>query len=212
MKRMKIGEIAEVRTQAGLAYTHYCLRHSAKPVMGDLHRVLPGLYKSRPGDLVALAYEPHRFVTFCPLSQGFAGKTVQVIGYAEPTKEQSTMPTFRQLQLLCDDRRPRWSLWNGQEDVVVAELTKEQRGFPRGPSTVNVLALIDSILFHNGVITPERKEFLDKRREVLAPMAAAFAKDGDFQSAANLYIELLDTDPKNKSLLQALKAATQGRT
>jgi len=211
MKRMKIGEIAEIKTPAGLAYAHYVLRHSAKPVMGDLHRILPGLYKSRPGDLVALAYEPHLFVTFCPLTQGFEDNSVQVVGYAEPTKDQSTMPTFRQLQLLCDDRRPRWSLWNGQEDAVVAELTKEQRGFPRGPSTVNVLALIDSILFHNGVITPERKEFLDQRRETLKPMADRFAKDGDFQSAANLYIELLDTDPKNKSLLNALTAATQGR-
>jgi len=207
MKGARVGEFVEIKTQGGLAYAHYVLRHGHKPAWGDLVHVLPGLHRTRPDDLVERAYAPHLFVTFFPVAQAARENFVEVVGFAEPTKAQATLPTFRQLQLLCEDSRPRWSLWDGRRHWLVDALTAEQRQFPRGPSVGNLPALVDEILFRNGVITPDRREWLDKKRETLEPMASAYTENGDYPSAANLYIELLDTAPGDKALQQALAAA-----
>jgi hypothetical protein len=46
-KKIKIGDIAEIKTAAGLAYVQYT--HDSED-MGQIVRVLPGLYASRPTD------------------------------------------------------------------------------------------------------------------------------------------------------------------
>jgi len=208
-RRLQVGEIVEITTPQGRAYAHYVLRHKSKPAWGDLVRVLPGLYQTRPSNLVELTYEPSTLVRFFPVTRAAKDKVVQVVGFAEPTKGQEKMPTFRQLQLLCDDRRPRWNLWDGAGDRIVDTLTAMQRKFPRGPSACNLPALIEDILLCNGIVTPEKREWLNARLQTFKPLAAAFAEKGDFQSAANLYVELLDTHPSDRVLQEALTRASK---
>lgn len=205
--KLQIGELIEIVTPNGLAYAQYLLRHRAKPAWGDLIRVLSGLFERRPDHLVELAYQPHVHISFFPASRAVKDGLVRVVGYAEPTPEQSTLPTFRQLQLLGDDGRPHWSLWNGEQHELVGLLTPAQRQLPRGPSLANLAALIEDILFHNGIMTPEKRDWLVQRRRVLEPMAAAFARSGDHRSAANLYMELLDTHRDDARLKSALTGA-----
>ncbi|BDA78463.1 hypothetical protein LPTSP3_g13930 [Leptospira kobayashii] len=48
MAKIKIGDIFEINTSKGNAYLHYIYQDKS---VGDLIRVLPGLYSDRPSNL-----------------------------------------------------------------------------------------------------------------------------------------------------------------
>ena len=50
-QRPKIGDVIEIATPKGFAYAQFTHDH---PMRGEVLRILPGLYASRPADLAAL--------------------------------------------------------------------------------------------------------------------------------------------------------------
>lgn len=75
-KKLKIGDVAEIKTPAGLAYAQYT--HDGKG-LGELVRVLPGLHSSRP-NLDLLVQERELYFTFYTLRYAVRGGQVEVLG------------------------------------------------------------------------------------------------------------------------------------
>jgi hypothetical protein len=71
----KIGDVAEIRTDQGLAYVHYTHHHEG---MGALVRVLPGLYPYRP-NLEALVLERELYFVFYTLEYAIRKKQSEIV-------------------------------------------------------------------------------------------------------------------------------------
>ena len=78
MSKIKIGDIFEINTSKGKAYLHYIFKDE---VIGELIRVLPGLYSERPASLDNLAKSKEKFMIFFPLSAANKRKIVENVGY-----------------------------------------------------------------------------------------------------------------------------------
>lgn len=78
MARIKIGDIFEINTPKGKAYLHYVYKDKA---IGDLIRILPGLYPNRPASFEKLAGSKERYMVFFPLSVASKHKIVEQVGH-----------------------------------------------------------------------------------------------------------------------------------
>jgi hypothetical protein len=78
MAKIKIGDIFEIKTPIGSAYLHYI--HKDKTI-GDLIRVLPGLFTERPDDFDAIASAKERYMIFFPLSAANNRKLLERVGF-----------------------------------------------------------------------------------------------------------------------------------
>lgn len=123
-KRPRIGDIIEIPTPRGYAYAQYT--HKV-PSYGELLRILPGLYESRPADVASLSRMRERFHVFFPLGIATARGIVSIAGTAEIPEQARAFPTFRMAG--GQDRSGRirnWWLWDGREQRYVGQLTPEQ--------------------------------------------------------------------------------------
>lgn len=75
-KRARIGDIAEINTPKGLAYVQYT--HDGGD-MGELVRVLPGLYPVRPANLVELAQEKELYFIFYTLNYALRDGDTEIV-------------------------------------------------------------------------------------------------------------------------------------
>ena len=75
--RLKLGDIFEINTQRGKAYMHYVYKD---PTIGDLVRVLPGLYDERPANFEELAGSKERYMIYFPLPAANKQKIVEKVG------------------------------------------------------------------------------------------------------------------------------------
>ena len=78
-RRPRIGDVLEIATPQGFAYAQFTHDH---PMEGELLRILPGLYATRPADLAALVQQPERYVTFYALRAILSDDEVTVVGGA----------------------------------------------------------------------------------------------------------------------------------
>src|SRR5579862_8267381 len=83
-RKAKIGDICEIKTPEGLAYVQYTHDH---PSMGQLVRVLPGLFSDRP-ELKKLALKKELYFTFYPLNYVLRDGQTEVVGN-EPVPESA---------------------------------------------------------------------------------------------------------------------------
>lgn len=126
-KRPRIGDVIEIATVNGAAFAQYIHRHRE---FGDMVRVL-GIADSESGpDEVAV--RPTQFVTFFPLGAACRRGTARILGPASIPESLRQFPSFRQaLRLDPRSKEPcRWLLWSGGEELIVAELTADQRSWP----------------------------------------------------------------------------------
>ncbi|TCI94781.1 hypothetical protein [Tenacibaculum sp. M341] len=77
MRRVKLGDVFEIKTSKGSAYIHYVYKDNH---LGQLIRVLPDLYSYLPDDLDKLVSGSHRFVVFFPLSAANKKQQVKFVG------------------------------------------------------------------------------------------------------------------------------------
>lgn len=79
-KKAKIGDICEIATPAGLAYVQYT--HDGRG-MGQLVRVLPGLFSTRPTDFAELSQQKERYFAFYTLSYALRDHQVEVVSHRQ---------------------------------------------------------------------------------------------------------------------------------
>jgi len=159
----RIGDIFEVQTPAGLAYVQFTHEIGS---MGQLIRVLPGLYRSRPENFGALARQKEMYFTFYPLRYAIHDKQVENVSHQDVPEWAKPYPMMRlhwgseaggrKVSWKIADASVRWTLEAHQRIPVVTELTPEQKQFS-----------VHSIWTYAGLVkrlaqgwTPEREEEL----------------------------------------------------
>ena len=169
-RKLRIGDICEIRTPAGLAYVQFThdMRES-----GELVRVLPGLHELRLNDFAALAKREELYFMFYTLRYALPAKQVEIVSqqpvpdWARPYPmmrlDWGTDRTGRRTWKIAD-ASTRWTIAEHQRIPVVTELTPEQKKL----STF-------SICPHPFVVkrlaqgwTPERDEELERIAEAEA--------------------------------------------
>jgi len=113
-KKLRIGDVCEIRTPAGLAYVQYTHEH---PHMGQLVRVLPGLYKSRP-DLEHLTQTDELYFVFYPVEYSVRDHEAEVVGN-EPVPERA-----RPFPMMRRQARDGWLIGSGLRQSTVDEIRK----------------------------------------------------------------------------------------
>jgi hypothetical protein len=133
-KRLTIGNIFEIDTPAGLAYAQYT--HDAGH-LGQLVRVLPGTYSSRP-DLASLAKQRELYFVFYTLEYALRAKQIEVISNHVIPDWAKEPPLMRKAGGLTDSegRTLNWTigpalslstLGDLQQALKVRGLTPEQK-------------------------------------------------------------------------------------
>jgi hypothetical protein len=129
MTKMRIGDIVEIRTEAGYAYAQYT--HSTDD--GQLLRVFAGLHEHPVGQHAErFVSGPVQFMTFFPLQYALKAGVVTVVGTAEVPAEARKFPLFRMpgLRDPASHRVLDWWLFDGQREWKIGALTKDQRALP----------------------------------------------------------------------------------
>jgi hypothetical protein len=124
-KRVRPGDILEVRTPRGLAYVHYTGRH---PEYGDAIRVLPGFFATRPADFMALVTRADAYFTFYPAGAAVAQGLVDIAA-EHPVAQGQVFPAVyrREGASNRDGRVLAWLICEGTKETLVRELSEEQR-------------------------------------------------------------------------------------
>ncbi len=78
MKKIKEGDIFEIKTSRGRAYLHYIYLDTTGI---ELIRILPGRYEDRPVNFDTLATKPEKYMVSFPLAAANRRKIVEKVGY-----------------------------------------------------------------------------------------------------------------------------------
>lgn len=127
-RRLQFGDVIEIHTPKGLAYAQYTHRHDKPPKYGEMIRVLPGLFKKRPGSFASLVTKTERFNTFVPLGAMVRRKIVEIVANEVIPERCKAFPVFR-----SGNPHPKtgkidvWWLWDGERSWEVGQLTDEMK-------------------------------------------------------------------------------------
>ena len=111
----RIGDVVEIATPQGFAYAQFT---DHIPLHGELLRILPGLYATRPTDLAALVQQRERYVTFSMLRGLLRHDLATVVGHFPIPARNRPIPLFR--AIAGPGRHPVtgkincWWLWDEQ--------------------------------------------------------------------------------------------------
>jgi hypothetical protein len=124
MIKIKIGDIFEINTPKGKAYLHYIYKDRT---MGDLVRVLPGLYSERPNTFDKLASLKERYMIFFPVSVANKQKIIERIG-SYPA-DSFRKPPYMRTEHIVKGKFLGWHIidtetWQRQ---LIENLTPEQK-------------------------------------------------------------------------------------
>lgn len=128
------GDVFEIKTPVGLGffqYTHQCAG------MGELVRVLPGLYKSRPEHLSGLVHQQELYYVHVTLEAACQECIVCKVGHEKLPKSATSFPIMRKPGMPnAEGTVPVWFIGNGAKMSTlddmrqlkkVAVLTADQR-------------------------------------------------------------------------------------
>lgn len=76
MRRIKVGDIFEINTTKGRGYLQYVYGH---PTIGELIRILPGLYEAAHPDFISLAASKELYFVHFPLKAAYRRSIVKLI-------------------------------------------------------------------------------------------------------------------------------------
>jgi hypothetical protein len=178
-EKVKIGDIAEIETPAGLGYVQYT--HDGGD-MGQLVRVLPGLYPTRPDDFVELAKHKELYFIFYPLKHALRAGQTQIVSSQPVPDWARPVPRMRHpAGRASDGRTSNWRILDARASLtvpflrqtpVVGELTPDQRKLS-----------IHRLCPHSAMVkelargwTPERAEELEEQDRTQAQARRASQK------------------------------------
>ena len=124
MVRIKLGDIFEIKTSKGNAYLHYIYKDKT---IGDLIRVLPGLFTERPVIFDKLVTSKERYMLFFPLSAANKKRIVEQVGYYPADSFEK--PRYMRTEHIVKGEFLGWHIidtetWQRQ---LVKTLTQEQK-------------------------------------------------------------------------------------
>lgn len=124
MVKIKIGDIFEINTPKGKAYLHYVYKDKT---IGDLIRVLPGLFLERPTNFEMLVGLKECYMIYFPLTFAYKQKIVDLVGNV--SINNFTKPKFMRTEHIINGQFLGWHIidtdtWQRQ---LVTVLTSEQK-------------------------------------------------------------------------------------
>lgn len=128
-KRPDLGDVVEISTPKGFAYAQF-IHDDAR--FGEMIRVLPGTFKTRPADLANLVAGPEKFIVFYAIRAAIRQRLVERVG-PEPIPDR-----LRQVPPVLvagatgryDYTRTSFSVWDGERETHLRELRREHRTLP----------------------------------------------------------------------------------
>jgi hypothetical protein len=124
MAKINLGDIFEIKTSKGYAYIHNLYKDES---MGNLVRVLSGLYSERPVSFDVLANQAEEFMVFFPLLFAERKKIVECVG--NYSVDRFKKPKFMRAEYSVKEKFLGWHIidvetWKRQ---LVNVLTPEQK-------------------------------------------------------------------------------------
>jgi hypothetical protein len=132
-RKLKFGDIVEIKTSKGLAYAMYTHRHTKHPKYGAVIQLFDRNYDTRPPDLTDVVRAPIRFATFFPLQAAVNQELVEVVGNLPVPESLESFPVFRSANIDPSTKQVRdWWLRDLETEKTwrVTALTPEQRKLP----------------------------------------------------------------------------------
>jgi len=133
-KKVRIGDIVEISTPAGLGYVQYT---HAGGDDGELVRVLPGLYGNRPSDFAALARQKELYFVFYIMNYSIRAGWAEIVSNQPVPEWARAYPMMRHAASFDDLWKvSRWRIISAANRLtldelvrtpVLAELTPAQR-------------------------------------------------------------------------------------
>lgn len=130
MNDLSPGDVVEISTAKGNFYVQVTHDHQSYP---QVVRALPGVYKKRPDDLMAMVQTAEsRFVAMIPLTGALKklGVPFEVVARADVPAELRNFPTFRMPIRDKAGQIVYWWFWDGHGLTFDVELDAEQSKFP----------------------------------------------------------------------------------
>lgn len=126
MKKIKIGDVFEISTPKGYAYLHYIKKDKT---IGELVRVLPGLYSEEPTDIKKTVGSDELFYIFFPLSFAYKKGIVRLVNNCEASNYD--VPKYMRTEHNVRGEFLGWHIVNTQtwERTLVKTLNAEQIKF-----------------------------------------------------------------------------------
>jgi hypothetical protein len=125
--RARFGDVIEVPTPRGLAYLQYGSRHLK---YGDVIRILPGLFATRPTNLEELVKEAG-FFAFYPLALAVTRGLVDVVGNMPIPAGYDRPKNLRYAGVRSNDGRVlTWLITNDDGNYLREKLSPEEKHLP----------------------------------------------------------------------------------
>jgi hypothetical protein len=122
MKKAKIGDILEIKTPAGLAYVQYT--HNGGD-MGELVRVLPGLYANRPSDFESLARQKELYFIFYTLNYALRAGQIEIVSHQPVPAWAKSYPMMRhEASTDPSGKALRWRFVPSSSPLTIEELQR----------------------------------------------------------------------------------------
>jgi hypothetical protein len=178
-----IGDIYEIKTPSGLAYIQYTHDHQA---MGKLVRILPGLFRSRPLDFVALAKQKELYFVFYTLKHAIRKQLVEKVSH-QPVPEWAVPFPLMKWPANYDrsGKTIAWKIFKASDDLtiemhqhtpIIRTLSPEQKKLSRyalWPHPAMVIEIArgwtpeceEEFRIRDMLAAADRKNYIDKKDE-----------------------------------------------
>jgi hypothetical protein len=126
MRKIQIGDVFEVFTSGGRGYFQYVYNNRT---IGELIRILPGLYLEQPQDLLSIVMKKELYFIHFPLKAAYKQRLVRLIGnFSLPIELQ--LP--KKMRDKYSDKNGKLICWhivdyNTWKNESVKVLTEEQK-------------------------------------------------------------------------------------
>lgn len=116
-KKPKIGDIIEIKTTSGLAYIQYT--HDTE-ALGELVRILPGLFSARPLDFAALARQKELYFVFYTLMHALRRNLVEIVAHQPVPDWAQPFPLMRWGGFgFKDGKTTPWKIFKASDPLTI---------------------------------------------------------------------------------------------
>lgn len=123
-KKPRFGDIIEITTPKGLAYLQYTAKDA---LYGDLVRILPGLFQTRPSSFEKLVGGKELYFTFYPVTAPILREVLTIVSNEEIPRWAQGIPIMRKAGGRTNQGKVRnWWIVEGDQSFKVDTLTPEQ--------------------------------------------------------------------------------------
>lgn len=130
MRKIKLGDIVEVPLKRAFAYLQYV--YCDKKSHGDLVRVLPGKFRTRPASLDDVVTQDELYCCFFPVSNAAQLGLVEVVGSAPIPKRYRSLPAFKGFNENIQTGKKTWFIYDSKsrKGRKVERLSEEEEVYP----------------------------------------------------------------------------------